>query len=124
MYPKLILYLNVRRRSGSMTNGIVFVVDAAALAAYDRREWVYERVNVTDNLDVRIEGGQAFAYVCRAEYCHAAGRRRTEAAVRASYVKIVESGLATLGANFRKEYERWSDPLPKHLVITDLVEHT
>ena len=122
LYPRSILYLNVRRQRGSVMNGMVFVVNPTELAAYDKREWVYERADVTADLDVRVEGGHAFTYVCRPEYRRSSVRLRTEAAVLATYVDVVQNGLAQLGAQFREEYDRSSDPVPQHLVIGDRIE--
>jgi hypothetical protein len=44
------------------------------------------------------------------------------AAVRSTYLDIVEDGLRDQGAEFRRAYERSSDEVPRHLVIDDLAD--
>jgi hypothetical protein len=117
MYPETILYLNVARDAGTMLNGILFVVNDAELASFDERESIYDRVDVTHGLPVT--GGQGYVYVCRPEYTVKNVASPRQAAVRATYIDIVETGLNELGLAFRAGYERSSDPVPQHLVIQD-----
>lgn len=119
MMPEAILYLNVRRDAGSSINGVVFAVNQEELAAYDRRESIYDRVDVTGDLDVKVEGGAAYLYVCRPEYILTDVKSPAKAAVRASYLKIVEHGLENLDEEFRKRYLDSTDVTPAHLVIDD-----
>ena len=119
MVPEMILYLNIRPDPGTSVNGIAFVVNEADLANYDKREWIYDRDEVTASLDVPIEGGPAYTYVCNEEYRRSDISTPRQGAVRATYVQIVEAGLADLGEEFRTAYYRTSDPVPQHLVIPD-----
>lgn len=119
MTPETILYLNVRRNAATELTAMVFVVDAEELAAYDRRESIYDRVDVTADLDVRIEGGRAYMYVCRPEFCACDVPSPEKGAVRASYVRIVEHGLSQLDDDFRRRYSDSTDVVPKHLLIDD-----
>lgn len=119
MTPETILYLNVRPDSRTDLPAIVFVVGKEELEAYDRRESIYDRVDVTDELDVNIEGGRACIYVCRPEYCLSDVDSTEKGAIRAAYLRIVESGLAQLGEEFRQRYLASTDPVPEHLVIDD-----
>jgi cation transport regulator ChaC len=119
MTPETILYLNVRRAPETNLPAIVFVVGAEELDAYDRREAIYDRVDVTDELNVRIEGGRAYIYVCRPENCLTAVASAEKGAIRSTYLRIVENGLAELGEDFRNEYVASTDAVPEHLVIDD-----
>jgi len=119
MTPEAILYLNVRRDAGSSINGMVFVVNQDELAAYDRRESIYDRADVTADLDVKVEGGAAYLYVCRPEYVMTDMKSPAKTAVRASYLRIVENGLSNLDEDFRKCYLDSTDAAPAHLVIND-----
>jgi hypothetical protein len=124
MTPETILYLNVRRDPGMNLPAIVFVVDPEELDAYDRRESIYGRIDVTDELNVRIEGGRAHIYACRPEYCLTAVESAEKGAIRATYLRIVESGLAQLGEEFRNGYLASTDFAPEHLVIEDRSQAT
>jgi len=119
MMPEAILYLNVRRDPQTSLPVIVFVVGPEELDAYDKRESIYDRVDVTDELDVTVEGGRAYIYVCRPEHCLSDVRSAEKGAIRATYLQIVENGLAQLGEEFRQGYLASTDAVPEHLVIED-----
>lgn len=120
--PRAILYLNVKRDSSTDINGVIFVVSHEELAVYDRRESIYDRVDVTADLDVKVEGGPTYMYVCRPEHCVANANSPTDAAVRATYLQIIEHGLSQLDQEFRRRYEESTDTPPAHLIIEDRVE--
>ena len=120
VYPENILYLNVTEHPGSILNGVVVVVKGEQLLGLDQREWMYDRVAVTQDLqDVRIIGGDVFLYVGKPEFVVRDVKSPQIAAVRATYLEIVKTGLAALDASFRAAYERSTDPVPNHLVIED-----
>jgi len=119
MTPEAILYLNVRKDPSTNLNGVVFVVNQEELAAYDRRESIYDRADVTADLDVKVTGGTAYMYVCRPEYVMTGVKSPAKAAVRASYLRIVENGLSNLDEDFRRRYLDSSDAPPAHLVVDD-----
>ena len=119
MVPQSILYLNVRRDPASTVNGTVFVVNAEELVEYDRGELIYDRADVTSDLDVRVQGGAAHMYVCRPEFCLTSVQSPATAAVRASYLRIIENALAQVDEDFRARYRSSTDPVPAHLVIDD-----
>jgi cation transport regulator ChaC len=121
MTPEAILYLNVRRDPSTSISGVVFVVDQDELEAYDRRESIYDRVDVTAEMDVKIDGGPAYMYVCRPEYCLSDVKSPERAAVRATYLRLVENGLSHLDEDFRRRYADSTDTAPAHLVIEDRV---
>jgi len=98
----------------------LFVVDQAALKAFDEREWIYERVDVTDQIgNVRLMGGRAFAYIGKSEHVRTGARSPRDLAVRQTYLAILESGIASLERSFRRDYQESTDPVPSHLVIND-----
>ena len=120
MYPENIVYLNIRPWPGHRVIGVVFIVSDKELSAFDTREWIYNREEVTDRLSgVTITGGPAFVYVGKPEYRLKTPSLPTYAAVRATYLDIIESGLRNLGEKFRAEYESSSDEVPNELVIQD-----
>ncbi|HUA58650.1 MAG TPA: gamma-glutamylcyclotransferase family protein [Verrucomicrobiae bacterium] len=116
--PAKIVYLNVRRDAASAVNGVLFVVPAGALAGFDQREWVYDRVDISRELECLEFRGRAWMYVARPEYL-VHGGQFPDYAVRQSYIDIVEQGLTELGAGFRAEYEASTDAVPREWVIRD-----
>lgn len=120
LVPEHIIYLNVRPSPEDAVNGLLYVLEPADFEVFDRREWIYDRVRVTDALrGVSIEGGEAYVYVAKPEWHPAEGRPRAWAALRASYVAIVERGVSELGSDFRAAYERTTDPVPSALLFDD-----
>ena len=120
MVPDNILYLNISPERGSLLNGVLFVVNQPELEAFDRREWIYTREEVTSQVrGASIPSGEAYVYVGKPEYVMSRVGTPKRAAIRASYLKILEAGFARLGATFRTAYEASSDPVPSHLIIDD-----
>ena len=123
IYPEKILYLNVRPEPGALINCVVFVVAPDELEAMHHREWIYDSAALTSSLrGVRIEGGEAIMYVAREEHVVRDARSPRDAAVRASYVRIVERALEKVDSGFRAEYQRTTDPAPERLVIQDALD--
>jgi hypothetical protein len=120
LYPKSILYLNVRPAETGLLNGVLFVVDQEMLAGFDRREWVYDRVEIAPQLErVRVEGGPAYLYVGRPQHRLENVPTLEVAAIRTTYLGILQDAFAAHGPTFRAEYESSTDPLPEGLVIKD-----
>lgn len=125
IYPEHILYLNIHRSPSSRVNGVLFVVNREELANYDSREWIYDRVDVTSELSgVTIASGRAHTYVAKEEHLMMSVTSPQYAAVRATYLEILENGLEDLGEDFRAKFEASTDPVPKHLIIPDRHEST
>lgn len=120
IYPKHILYLNVTPKQGSLLNGVLFVVNQSELNVMDRREWIYLRQDVTDDVcGATVQNGRAYVYVGKSEHLMSEVKSLESAAVRQSYLNILECGFGDLGRTFRVEYDRSSDPPPAHLIIDD-----
>jgi cation transport regulator ChaC len=120
VYPRHILYLNVKRSPGSLLNGVLFVVTAGELAGFDRREWIYDREEITGGLrGVTLSGGAAWIYVGKPQHVMSGVESWRDGAIRASYLELLESGIAAMEPGFRERYERSSDPVERSLVIQD-----
>jgi hypothetical protein len=121
-YPKNILYLNISEAPASMSvNGVVYIISEPELEAFDKREAVYDRIDVAAGLsDLNVAGGPVWVYVGKAPYVMIDPLPLMEAAIRASYLDIIEKGLAEMGPEFRRHYEGSSEPAPRSNVINDL----
>lgn len=123
VYPRKIVYLNVRAVPGACLNVMLFIVDEHELQAMHGREWIYDPVVVTPAVrDVRIEGGDAIMYVARDEHIVHDVSNRREAALRTSYLGILKSALDLAPPAFREEYGRTTDAVPEGLVIDDALD--
>jgi hypothetical protein len=122
--PENILYLNVRPDPDASANGLLYVIEANDLPGFDEREWTYDRVDVTESLSgVDVQGGPAYVYVGKPQWTLDGARPRSWAALRQSYLDIVESGLRSQPepnrAEFRRRYEETTDAVPMERVFVD-----
>ena len=110
----------MRRDPAATLNGLIYVVSPDDLARFDEREAVYDRIRIDDDvIHPMIAGGPIYAYVGKPEVVLERLVPPSEAAVRASYIAIVEEGLHDLGPAFRQHYERSTDEPPAGSIIED-----
>lgn len=122
-YPRRILYLNASPDPASAMNAVVFVVGAKALAALHEREWIYHSPAVNERLlGVRVSNGAALLYVANPDYRAAPGSDPAEAAVRKSYLAMVDRVVAGLDPDGQRLYRQTTDPVPEHLVVDDSLD--
>ena len=120
-YPTSIAYLNVRRSHSTAINGLLYVVRPEDLAAFDRREEVYDRVDVSAALaGATVTGGPVYIYVGKPECVQRGPEPKERVAIRATYLEIIENGLSSLGPEFRAGYEQSTDQPPEENIIADL----
>jgi cation transport regulator ChaC len=121
LIPQGIIYLNVTPSADVTVNGVLYVLEAEELEAFDRREWIYSRQPIEQELvGVSVRGGSAFVYVGLPEWSlDPENTVREQAAIRQSYLRMIEEGLDTLGPDFRTSYEQSTDPIPSQLVFAD-----
>ena len=93
-----VTFLNVLAAPGAVVGGLALPVDAEALAALDRREFSYERTDVTRFVEEDL-GGPVHAYLgrCAARARYEQGRRSGRAVVARAYVENVRAGFAAFG---------------------------
>jgi hypothetical protein len=122
-YPAYIVYLNVRRDPRTLLNGLIYVVGPDDLAQFDEREAVYDRVRIDgDLIEPAVSGGHVYAYVGKPAFLLDGPAPPSQAAIRASYIKIVEDGLCDLGPAFRQQYERSTDQPPAANIVDDRLD--
>ena len=121
MIPEKIFYLNIQPDADCHINGIIFVVTKEELEKFDQREWIYDRVAVTENLrGVRVEGGTAWAYRAKPEHVSAHPASPRLGAIRRTYLDILATGHRDLGPEFAAAYTASTDPVPQALVVDDV----
>ena len=121
-YPDNIVYLNVAPSEGAV-NGVLYIVSEQELAGFDERETYYSRVDIGAELtDVEVRGGRAFVYVGKPEYTLSNPAPVRHAAIRRSYIDIVENGLKELGPTFREDYLQSTDEPPAACIIDDRLD--
>jgi cation transport regulator ChaC len=120
--PENILYLNIQR-GDSLLNGVLYAMTETDIDLFDRRELGYDRVNITGELQgVNVVGGPAYVYVGRPEVLLRSPRGPDFAAIRKTYLEIVDKGLNRLGPDFRSAYDASTDPPPAGNIIEDFLD--
>ncbi len=106
-----VTFLNLLNASGEHVNGVLYPVSAEELAALDRRERNYSRIEISDSLEEPLEG-TAWTYVGRPEAVRRfeQAARRGLAVVDRSYLDTVRAGFALLGQPALEEFEASTDP--------------
>lgn len=112
-YPDRILYLNVTPDPHVLLNGVLISIEESDLARFDKREWIYDRIEATPGVHL---------YVCKPEHCARNISNPRDAAIRRTYIRTVEDGISERDPSFRPVYERSTDPPPPELLIQDQSE--
>jgi len=122
-YPSHIVYLNIRRDPAATMNGLIYVVGADDLVRFDERETVYDRIRIDgDLIEPTVTGGPVYAYVGKPGFLLEHAVPPSQAAIRASYIAIVEDGLRELGPAFRQQYDRSTDTPPAESIVSDRLD--
>lgn len=105
--PVFVAFLDLLEDPAGGVNGAVAAVDPHALAALDRRERNYDRVDVTDSIETTADG-RVWTYVGSE-----AGRARLAAGVREQRVVVARDYLDGVHNSFRAlgdgDYRRFLD---------------
>jgi cation transport regulator ChaC len=112
-----VTFLNIVRDPGHTVNGVVFEVSGETLSQLDRRERNYERIDVSDDVSVPVDG-RVWAYtgtgpaVARFEL----GRRESRAVVSRQYHDRVLEDFERIGPEARQRFISLTDPAPCPIV--------
>jgi dephospho-CoA kinase len=103
--------VNIRAAPGHAVNGIAFRVSDAELAVLDRRERNYNRIEVTDRLDVTVDA-RVWAYRGKpaAEARYAKGVDAGTAVINSAYHTLVHLAFESHGPDFLADYLATTDP--------------
>lgn len=122
IFPERILYLNIDSDIHSNLNCCLFIINKNEMAEFDKREWVYKRVDVTKNLEnIRIQNGFAYAYTAIEDFKLKENATPFKYGVRNSYLKILENGFNSLGRDFRNEYNNSTEHFNENLIFMDMI---
>ncbi len=103
--------VNIRPAPGQAVNGIAFRVSEAELATLDRRERNYDRIEVTDRLDVTLDT-RVWTYRGKlaAEARFAEGVASGTAVINSAYHTLIHLAFESHGPDFLADYLATTDP--------------
>lgn len=111
IFPKYLNFLNIQEDANTVINGVLYIVPAEDLPAYDIWEMGYERFEVTDLIQgYTIAGGPIFAYKALPEFTMEPTIDISQHVVELAYWKILEDAFAFWGKDFQAEYEKTTVP--------------
>ena len=103
--------LNISAKKGGRINAVLYVISREDLANLDKREWGYQRVDVTDKIEeFRFRGGKAYAYE------GLPGKSAGSPAANSVYILIKEfqdmvtGACDAVGKSFRDEFDSSTRP--------------
>ena len=113
-----IAFLNIEPDIARRCNGVLLKIPPTDLPRFDRRERVYERVNVTDQISPTPDA-TVYAYVGRSPYTNLP----PETKVAAGYENLVRNAAKQWGDSFLEAYEATTEPhqLPKFTEAYEVV---
>lgn len=121
IFPKRILYLNIEKDANSFLNCCLFVINKDDLLKFDQREWIYSKEDVSDALEnIKIVGGKAYAYVALDQYILKEPTSKKNAAIRKTYLDILDAAFQDLGDGYKKEFYQTTVAFPDSIVVPDL----
>lgn len=118
-----VTFLNLSPDEASSVAGVLFPADETALAALDRRERNYRRVDVSEWIEEDV-AGRVWTYLGTPE---AEGRFREglasgRAVVNGAYLRRVRAGFEAAGPAALAAFEASTDPLPCPVVELERVD--
>lgn len=106
-----IAQLNVENKSGSLINCILYLVSEEDLIKFDKREYGYERIDVTDKIDeYNIIGNKVYVYQQPHGYYDKALIDKSRFVLVKEYVDMITKACDEIGEDFRQEFDRSTLP--------------
>jgi cation transport regulator ChaC len=112
-----VTFLNIIREPGHVVNGVVFEVTPEWLSRLDHRERNYERIEVSGEISVPVDG-RVWAYTGRgaAVARFETGLRRSRAVISRQYHDGVLADFERIGPEARQRFISLTDPAPCPIV--------
>lgn len=108
-----VVFLNIVADAGGRVNGAIFPVSRDELAALDRRERNYDRIDVSAQLAEPVRGtAWTYAGSRAATERFETGRRQGTAVISRAYLEVVRRGFASLGDGAAAEFEALTEEAP------------
>ncbi len=112
-----IVQLNVESHKSQSINCILYIVSNEDIIKFDKREFDYERIDVTDKIEeYNIIGGKVFMYQQKPDYYDKSIINKSKFIVVIEFVESITTTCDEIGNNFRIEYDN-STLLPLFQIV-------
>jgi hypothetical protein len=102
-----IVQLNIESKKGSSINCILYLISNEDLIKVDKREYGYNKVDVTDRLEeYNITGGQVYVYQQPQDYYDKTSWDLTKFILVKDYIDFILKACDGLGESFRAEFDK------------------
>lgn len=120
--PKNIAYLNIVPDGKTDMNAVLFVIKTSDLNHFNRREWIYDPVDLTPFIKgAKVEGGKVLGYIGKTKYLVSSTQHFPEVAIRRTYLDKVEKAIKQKGQAHFTSYQKTTSKIP-FTVIDDKVD--
>jgi len=123
IFPENIIYLNIQPAPGKRVSGAVFIIKKSDLPGFDRREWIYNRRDVTNKFDnTKFVGGKVYAYIGKHKHLILDKQlpylRPRKSAIRKSYFGYIQNAFKKI-PGYKAKFMNTTVPHRPNLVIPD-----
>lgn len=106
-----IVQLNVEHKRRSQINCVLYLISEEDLVKFDKREYGYERIDVTDKIDeYNISGNKVYIYQQPHGYYDKALIDKGRFVLVKEYVDMITQACDEIGEDFRQEFDRSTLP--------------
>ena len=103
--------LNIHPREKGRINAILYVISDTDMSEFDRREWGYRRVDVTDQIEeFRFRSGRVYAYEGLPARTDESPPTHGAYVLIREFADMVTSACDAIGKTFRDEFDRSTKP--------------
>lgn len=109
--------LNIHPKKDGRINGILYQLAEGELPRFDKREYGYRRVDVSDKIEeFRIRGGKVYAYEGLPGGAEGASPEEGKYILVKEFVDLVATACDAMGKDFRSEFDKSTRP-PAYEVV-------
>ena len=103
--------LNIHPRKKGRINAILYVISNTDMSGFDKREWGYRRVDVTDQIEeFRFRSGRVYAYEGLPARTDESPPTHGAYVLIREFADMVTSACDAIGKTFRDEFDRSTKP--------------
>ena len=123
-----IVQLNVESQENRKINCILYIISDEDIINFDKREFGYDRIEVTDKVDeFLILGGKVFVYQQAPGYYNSSTLNLKKFILIEDYLNMITKACDERGESFRNEYDKSTLPpsfqvVPSHKVAWKMVQ--